>query len=169
MAESFILSCESTVDLPYSYVQQRNIPVLFYSYLVEGQEYIDDMGRDPEALTRFYRLLQEGHLPTTSQLNLQTYLDYFETLLSRGDVLHIAFGSGMTNSVANALQAAELLRDKHPERKLVVLDSLCSLPDTDFWWIRLLICGMREKAWMRSQSGCWITETPFTISFIPSI
>ena len=154
MAESFILSCESTVDLPYSYVQQRNIPVLFYSYLVEGQEYIDDMGRDPEALTRFYRLLQEGHLPTTSQLNLQTYLDYFETLLSRGDVLHIAFGSGMTNSVANALQAAELLRDKHPERKLVVLDSLCSLPDTDFWWIRLLICGMREKAWMRSQSGC---------------
>lgn len=126
MAESFILSCESTVDLPYSYVQQRNIPVLFYSYLVEGQEYIDDMGRDPEALTRFYRLLQEGHLPTTSQLNLQTYLDYFETLLSRGDVLHIAFGSGMTNSVANALQAAELLRDKHPEQKLVVLDSLCS-------------------------------------------
>ena len=126
MAESFILSCESTVDLPYSYVQQRNIPVLFYSYLVEGQVYIDDMGRDPEALTRFYRLLQEGHLPTTSQLNLQTYLDYFETLLSRGDVLHIAFGSGMTNSVANALQAAELLRDKHPERKLVVLDSLCS-------------------------------------------
>ena len=126
MAESFILSCESTVDLPYSYVQQRNIPVLFYSYLVEGQEYIDDMGRDPEALTRFYRLLQEGHLPTTSQLNLQTYLDYFETLLSRGNVLHIAFGSGMTNSVANALQAAELLRDKHPERKLVVLDSLCS-------------------------------------------
>ncbi len=126
MAESFILSCESTVDLPYSYVQQRNIPVLFYSYLVDGQEYIDDMGRDPEALTRFYRLLQEGHLPTTSQLNLQTYLDYFETLLSRGNVLHIAFGSGMTNSVANALQAAELLRDKHPERKLVVLDSLCS-------------------------------------------
>ena len=46
MADSFILSCESTVDLPYSYVSGRNIPVLFYSYLANGQEYIDDMGRD---------------------------------------------------------------------------------------------------------------------------
>ena len=81
MAESFTLSCESTVDLPYSYVHDRGIPVLFYSYLVDGQEYVDDMGRDPEALPRFYRFLQEGHLPTTSQLNLQTYLDYFEMLL----------------------------------------------------------------------------------------
>ena len=126
MAEPFILSCESTVDLPYSYIREREMPVLFYTYLVNGQEYVDDMGRDPEALPRFYQFLREGHLPTTSQLNLQTYLDYFETLLPRGDVLHIAFGSGMTNSVANAMQAAELLRNKYPDRKLIVLDSLCS-------------------------------------------
>ena len=50
MGESFILSCESTVDLPFSYVDSRNIPVLFYTYLVDGQEYVDDMGRDPDAL-----------------------------------------------------------------------------------------------------------------------
>ena len=105
MSASFILSCESTVDLPYSYIQERGIPVLFYTYLVDGKEYIDDMGRDPEALPTFYRLLQEGHLPTTSQLNLQTYLDYFETLLPKGDVLHIAFGSGMTNSVRSSRPA----------------------------------------------------------------
>jgi DegV family protein with EDD domain len=126
MAESFILSCESTGDLPYAYVSGRNMPVLFYTYTVDGQEYTDDMGRDPEALPKFYSFLEEGKLPTTSQLNLQTYLDFFETLLPKGDVLHIAFGSGMTNSVANALQAAELLKEKYPERKLVVIDSLCS-------------------------------------------
>ncbi len=126
MAEPFILSCESTVDLPYSYVNGRNMPVLFYPYTVDGQEYMDDMGRDPEALPRFYSLLEEGKIPTTSQLNLQTYLDFFGTLLPKGDVLHIAFGSGMTNSVANAIQAAEQLKEKYPERKLVVIDSLCS-------------------------------------------
>lgn len=47
MEAKFILSCESTVDLPYAYVSSRNIPVLFYSYSVDGQEYLDDMGRDP--------------------------------------------------------------------------------------------------------------------------
>ena len=50
MERKFILSCCSTVDLPYSYMQSRDIPVLFYTYVVDGQEYVDDMGRDPEAL-----------------------------------------------------------------------------------------------------------------------
>ena len=46
--------------------------------------------------------------------------------LEQGDVLHIAFGSGMTASVQNAMLAAESLREKYPERKLIVIDSLCS-------------------------------------------
>lgn len=126
MADSFILSCESTVDLPYSYVSGRNIPVLFYSYLANGQEYIDDMGRDPEALPHFYEMLKAGTLPSTSQLNTFQYTEFFEELLKRGDLLHIAFGSGMTGSVKNALEAAEALREKYPERRLIVVDSLCS-------------------------------------------
>ena len=33
-----ILSCESTVDVPFSYMQGRNIPVLFYNYRIDGAE-----------------------------------------------------------------------------------------------------------------------------------
>ena len=68
MERKFTLSCCSTVDLPYSYMQSRDIPVLFYTYVVDGQEYVDDMGRDPEALPRFYRFLEAGKLPQTSQI-----------------------------------------------------------------------------------------------------
>ena len=49
-------------------------------------------------------------------------------LLQQGDVLHIAFGSGMTQSVNNAWAAAEELKAEYPDRKLVVIDSLCSSP-----------------------------------------
>ena len=34
MERKFILSCCSTVDLPYSYMEQRDIPVLFYTCLL---------------------------------------------------------------------------------------------------------------------------------------
>lgn len=125
MEGQFILSCESTVDLPYSYVSGRDIPVLFYSYTVKGEEYPDDMGRDPEALPRFYQLLEE-EIPSTSQINEYRYYDFLEDLLQKGDVLHVAFGSGMTPSVTNARKAASLLREKYPDRKLVIVDSLCS-------------------------------------------
>ena len=161
MAEPFILSCESTVDLPYSYIREREMPVLFYTYLVNGQEYVDDMGRDPEALPRFYQFLREGHLPTTSQLNLQTYLDYFETLLPRGDVLHIAFGSGMTNSVANAMQAAELLRNKYPDRKLVVLDSLCS--SSGYGLLVDVAADLRDEGKSLEEVAQWVLDNRNTV------
>ena len=126
MQTNFTLSCESTVDLPYAYVNGRDIPVLFYSYTVDGTEYPDDMLRDPEALPRFYQFLRDGKLPSTSQINEPVYEDFFEEQLQKGDLLHIVLGSGMTQSVRNAVMAAQVIREKYPERKLIVLDSLGS-------------------------------------------
>ena len=126
MENQFILSCCSTVDLPYAYMESRHIPVLFYTYVVDGTEYDDDMGRDPAALPRFYGFIRQGKLPQTSQINVAAYMDFFENLLQRGDLLHIAFTSGQSGSVHNAFLAAEELRRKNPDRKLTVIDSLCS-------------------------------------------
>ena len=126
MENSFILSCESTVDRPFSYVNGRGRPVLFYSYYVDEVEYEDDMLRDPEALPRFYKFIEDGKMPRTSQINVYKYEQFFEEQLQKGDLLHINFGSGMTPSVQNAYIAADNLREKYPDRKIMVIDSYCS-------------------------------------------
>lgn len=123
---SFQLSCESTVDLSYEYVTKREISVLFYTYVINEKEYEDNMGRSKEDLNNFYQLLDDGALPTTSQINEFKYEDYFDELLARGDVLHITLGTGMTPSYHNALKAAKVLKEKYPNRKLIIVDSLCS-------------------------------------------
>ena len=147
---TFQLSSESTADVPYSYFEERGIPVLFYTYLVDGKEYTDDMGRDPEALPQFYRFLSEGHMPSTSQINEGRYEDFFRPLLEKGDLLHIALGTGMTNSVLNAYQAAETLREEFPDRKLIVIDSLCS--SSGYGLLTDGAADMRDR-------GCSIEET----------
>jgi len=126
MERRFILSCESTVDLPYDYVAGRDIPILFYNYSIGEETFVDDMGRDPRSLPEFYRRLDEGALPKTAQLNEYQYMEFLEPLLRKGDVLHIVFGTGMTSSYQSALLAAETLREKYPERRLLLIDSLCS-------------------------------------------
>lgn len=126
MSESFVLSCESTVDLPYSLMEKRGIPVLFYSYSVDGKDYTDDMLRDPEALPRFYQFLEEGKIPTTSQINEFAYEEFFEKISEAGKVLHLAFGTGMTKSFYNAEIAAKKVMKKYSDRKITVIDSLCS-------------------------------------------
>lgn len=128
MEHKFQLSCESTVDMPYSYIYGREIATLFYSYSVDGVKYDDDMGRNPGTMDRFYEFLEMGKLPSTSQINTYTYMEYFRDLLQKnpGDILHIGFGSGMTPSVHNAEDAAQLLKEEFPDRTVIVIDSYCS-------------------------------------------
>ena len=67
--DQFILSCCSTVDLLYAYMEGRHIPVLFYTYVADCTEY-DDMGRDPAALPRFCSFIRQGRPPQTSLVNV---------------------------------------------------------------------------------------------------
>lgn len=124
--QTFQISCESTADLPHSYLTGRGVSVLFYTYSIDGVEHEDNMGRDTHAMEDFFAQLQAGKMPVTSQINTYRYEEYFEALLQTGDVLHICFGTGMTPSYRNALEAAENLRQKYPQRKIAVVDSLCS-------------------------------------------
>lgn len=156
MSQPFILSCESTVDYPYETMQQRNISVLFYTYMVDGQTYVDDMGRDPGALARFYGFLADGKLPVTSQINEFQYESYLDSLAQRGDVLHIAFGSGMTPSVYNAEKAADTIRARHPGRKIIVIDSLCS--SAGYGLLTELAADMRDAGASIEETAQWVTE-----------
>ena len=161
MERQFTLSCCSTVDLPYSYMADRDIPVLFYTYVVYGREYVDDMGRDPEALPRFYRFLEEGKLPQTSQINVGTYLTFFEKLLQKGDLLHIAFTSGQSGSVHNAMLAAKELQEKYPERKLIVIDSLCS--SSGYGMLVDTVADLRDAGKSIEEAAQWVRENRNTV------
>lgn len=156
MEKKYILSCESTVDLPYTYVQSRQIPVLFYSYTVDGQAYEDDMGRDPAALPRFYQFLADGKIPSTSQVNAFRYEEFFEAQIQAGDILHIAFGSGMTPSVANAMLAAETVQRKYPDRRIVVIDSLCS--SSGYGMLVDTAADMRDRGCSMDETIQWVME-----------
>ena len=153
---SFQLSCESTVDMPYREIAARDISVIPFTYQVDGEEFTDDMGRDPKALPRFYRFLSEGRFPTTSQINEFRYEEYFESLLQKGDVLHISFTSGMSASVNNAIAAAENLCARYPSHKLLVIDSLCA--SSGYGLLVNAAADLRDKGKSVDEAAQWVNE-----------
>ena len=157
----FQLSCESTVDLPYNYISGRDISVIFYTYIIDGKEYVDDMGRDPEALPNFFAMLKSGKLPVTSQINTFRYEEYFDQLLQKGDVLHIAFGTGMTPSYRNACEAAEHLKEKYPDRRLIIVDSLCS--SVGYGMFVESIADLRDEGKSAEELEKWALENRNTV------
>ena len=126
MNKKFVFSCESTVDMPYEYFVKRNVSVIDYTYQIDGIEYIDNMGRDEESLKKFYELIDEGHLPSTSQINEFRYKEYFEKLIEKGNVLHLAFGTGVTPSYHNAVRAANQIMEENPNAEIIVIDTKCA-------------------------------------------
>ena len=121
----FTLSCESTVDLTLDHLNKRDISVIAYTYTFDGVEYTDDM-RAGDGLEQFYQKLTAGKQPSTSLINVERYTDYFRSLLQKGDLLHITFSSGLSQSAQNAIYAGEALKREFPHRKIYVVDSLCA-------------------------------------------
>ena len=120
----YTVTCESTADLPFSYLKSRKCNVIFYTYFIGEQEFEDNMGRDSCALPIFYNQIKNTR-PITSQISPEKYAEFFREQLKNGDVLHLAFSSGLSQSVRNAQMAAETVNREYNDRKVVVVDSLC--------------------------------------------
>lgn len=120
----FILSAESTVDLPREVLEKENIRWIGFPYQIDDVDYIDDLGLTMK-LEDFYQKLNEGSIARTSQITYIRYMEYFEKLLEENkDVLHLSLSSGMTGGVQQALMAKEVLEKKYPDRKIYIVDSL---------------------------------------------
>ena len=64
---------------------------------------------------------------TTSAINIeQMYSVMSEEIKEGRDVLYIGFSSGLSGSYNAGVQAARLLSDEYPERKIFTVDSLCA-------------------------------------------
>lgn len=122
----YVLSCCSVVDLSPEHLKNRDISFVPFHYYMNGTEHIDDMGQTVSSKD-FYDSMAEGAEVSTSQVNVTEYTNYFEGFLSQGlDVLHIALSSGLSGSCNSARIAAEVLKEKYPDRKLYIVDSLAA-------------------------------------------
>ncbi|MCR5294119.1 MAG: DegV family protein [Lachnospiraceae bacterium] len=121
---AYVLSCCSTVDIPLEHLNARNIEHICFSFEIDGNAYKDDFGCSVP-FKEFYQRMREGAMTKTSQINVEEYEEYFEGFLKEGkDVLHLTLSSGITGSINSARLAAEELRERYPNRKVYVVDSL---------------------------------------------
>ena len=120
----FILSGCSTADLTKEHFDSRDIRYICFHYTLDGVDYPDDLGQSipfPE----FYKRMTEGSDTKTSQVNISEYVAYFEPFLAEGkDILHLTLSSGISSSYSSAASAALILRERYPDRKIYIVDSL---------------------------------------------
>jgi DegV family protein with EDD domain len=120
----YVISTDTTSDLPEDYLQQHNISLLPLYYNFNGTVYGDKVFLTPK---EFYDKMRKGSMPTTMAVNPELAKEVFTKLLDQGyDVLHIAFSSALSGSCSVAATVARELMDERPGSKIIVIDSLCA-------------------------------------------
>lgn len=122
----YIISCCSTADLTEEHFNKRDIHYICFHYELDGAAYMDDLGKTMN-LDDFYKAMSEGADTKTSQINADEYEKYFEGFLKQGkDLLHVTLSSGISGTINSALIAADNLKEKYPDRKIYIIDSLAA-------------------------------------------
>ncbi|MBE6882173.1 MAG: DegV family protein [Ruminococcaceae bacterium] len=122
----YILSCCSTADLSKEHFEARDLKYICFHYKLNGVDYADDLGQSI-SFDEFYKRMDAGEDTQTSQVNVSEYLEYFENFLSAGkDILHLTLSSGISGSYNSAVNAAKIAKERYPERKIYIVDSLAA-------------------------------------------
>ena len=75
----------------------------------------------------FYQKMKEGASFRTSAANMEDFSNAFVPYLEKGtDILYVGFTSGQSGTVNTAAIVARELEEQYPERKVTVIDTLCS-------------------------------------------
>ena len=120
----YVISVNSTVDLPKDWLEERAVPVIPLKYTIDNETYDDMSGLTSK---EFFQKLREGKMAVTTQVNPEQAKEGLEKIVREGkDILHLAFSSGLSGTYNSMRIAAEELKEEYPERKIIVIDTLCA-------------------------------------------
>lgn len=118
-----VVVCDSASDLYIDQLNELDIKVLNFTYIIDGVEYTKSFDK-AEEYDVFYDKLKKGSLSNTRPLKRVYIEQYFDKLLLSGqDVLFIHMSNALTNSYNGILKLRDKLLVKYPERKFYIINS----------------------------------------------
>lgn len=121
----YVIFTDSCCDIKPGLLEQWGVPYanMTFTFDGEGKEYINADITNKE----FYDRMRKGASAKTAAINADSFACAFEPILQEGkDILYIAFSSGLSTTVNSAHMAAEELKEKYPDRKIAIVDTLAA-------------------------------------------
>lgn len=155
----YVITVNSTVDLPKNWLEERNVPVIPLKYTIDNETYTDMEGLSAK---EFFAKLREGKMAVTSQINPEEARAQLEPFLKEGkDILHLGFSSGLSGTYNSMRIAGEELQEEYPEAKIIIIDTLCACLGEGL----LLYKTLQQKAAGKTieETAQWVEENKLHI------
>ncbi|MCI8465773.1 MAG: DegV family protein [Lachnospiraceae bacterium] len=155
----YVIMTDSSCDLPEDYIKEKKLDVLNLFYNLDGVIYGGDKNLE---IGEFYNRMRNGSMPTTMAVNPEDAATAMKKHLDAGkDILFIGFSSGLSGSCQNEMLAAKELKEEYPDRKIVVVDSLCASMGQGLFVHRAL--KLQESGTSLEENARWLEEHKLNI------
>ena len=155
----YVITVNSTVDLPKEWLKERHVPVVPLRYTIDGRTYTDMEGLSAK---EFFAKLREGKMSVTSQVNPEEAVEALEPYVKQGkDILHLGFSSGLSGTLNSMRIAGQMLEEKYPEAKVIVIDTLCACLGEGLLLHKAL--QVKEQGRTIEETAQWVEENKFHI------
>lgn len=125
--DDFVFMTDSCCDLSADLAEEMGLVVLPLSVIQDGrtyQNYLDHRDLDPKD---FYNNIRNGSMGSTAAANAEAFMEAMTPPLEAGkDILCVCFSSALSTTYQSAVIARQELSDTYPDRRIVVIDSLCA-------------------------------------------
>jgi len=116
---------DTDCDITKENYEDLGVKIISMPYFLGEKEIHPSEDDLPYDAHEFYEKLRGGLMPKTSGLSPETYINYFEPELKKGnDVLYIHFSSGMSGTFNAMNIAIGELKEKYPNRTITPFDTL---------------------------------------------
>ena len=78
-------------------------------------------------INAFYEQLKQNVMPTTTQVNVGQFVDFFTPYVKANTpILYVGFSSGLSGTFNSATQARAMLLEKYPDAQIYLVDTLAA-------------------------------------------
>ena len=125
--KTFQIITDSSCDLPQELADKLELLVLPLHFTIGGKTYANYLDGREIGFHDFFERIRQGEAASTSAVNPESFREVMEQTLQQGlDILFVGFSSGLSTTYQSGCIAADDLREKYPERKILTVDSLCA-------------------------------------------
>jgi len=151
---SYRIITDSCCDLPENMYGELDLSMIPLTLNFRGQEHTD---LSENFIKNLYQGMRDGESASTAAVNPDGWASAIEPVLAAGeDALVLAFSSGLSTTYQSAVIAVNDLKEKYPDRKINVVDTLCaSLGQGLFVWHA---CKKRDAGLSLEELTAWCEE-----------
>lgn len=123
----YVIMTDSCCDLTAELAAELELEVLPLRLELKGNTYQNFLDGREIGFQEFYNQVRTGEMPVTSAVNLGDFEAAMRPVLKGGrDILCLCFSSALSTTYQSAAIAARELEEEFPDRKVLVIDTLCA-------------------------------------------